>query len=240
MAATLWEYYASLGQRLPTISERAKLYEAYGLGPASEYRGTVEQNTRLLQALQGGRAPAGAQTTTTSETTLAPEPVEKQLAREIVQSLSVSVPTVSEEERAALRKRAEEITAPYYEDLLAKYLEQLETRKKRTEEDVARRKAETERVKTEDIARRGLTFSGIRGQELQRALQPLDIALSRALEDITQAREAKKSETELLKREALETAYERLLGQKQTEKALGTQSQSESLQKLLKLYGIQV
>lgn len=236
-ASTLWEYYTALGQPLPPIAERAKLYEAYGLGPASAYRGTAEQNTKLLRALQAG---AAAGPTATSGTVSAPEPVEKQLAKEIVQSIFAPAPTVSEEERAALRKRAEELTAPYYEDLLAKYLQQLETKKQRAEEDIARRKAETERVKTEEIARRGLTFSGIRGQELARAQQPLDIAWARALEDITQAREAKKAETELLKREALETAYERLLGQKQTEKALGAQSQSESLQKLLKLYGIQV
>jgi len=48
---TLYEYYTQQGLPLPSISERAKLYEQFGLGSASEYRGTAEQNTALLRKL---------------------------------------------------------------------------------------------------------------------------------------------------------------------------------------------
>ena len=48
---TLFEYYTSLGSKLPSIAARAKLYEAQGLGPAGGYKGTAEQNTRLLAQL---------------------------------------------------------------------------------------------------------------------------------------------------------------------------------------------
>lgn len=52
-AGTLFDYFATLGKSLPPVSERAKLYEAQGLGPASFYTGTAEQNARLLAALKG-------------------------------------------------------------------------------------------------------------------------------------------------------------------------------------------
>lgn len=49
---TLWEWYASKGQTLPPVQERAKIYEAMGLGKASYYTGTAEQNIKLLTALK--------------------------------------------------------------------------------------------------------------------------------------------------------------------------------------------
>lgn len=52
-ASTLYEYYTSLGMPLPTIEERSYLYEALGLGAASSYTGSADQNTRLLSILQG-------------------------------------------------------------------------------------------------------------------------------------------------------------------------------------------
>ena len=51
-AATLWDYYSAWGKQLPPLSERAKMYEALGLGSAENYAGTAEQNTRLLNALK--------------------------------------------------------------------------------------------------------------------------------------------------------------------------------------------
>ena len=51
--STLYDYYTkSLGQALPSLSERAKLYESKGLGSAASYAGTAEQNTSLLGKLQ--------------------------------------------------------------------------------------------------------------------------------------------------------------------------------------------
>ncbi len=50
--ATLWEYYSAWGKTLPSLSERAKMYEALGLGSTDSYAGTAEQNTRLLNVLK--------------------------------------------------------------------------------------------------------------------------------------------------------------------------------------------
>jgi Ca2+-binding RTX toxin-like protein len=47
----LFEYYQSIGEELPSRAARAKLYYAQNLGPEGEYKGTAEQNTRLLGVL---------------------------------------------------------------------------------------------------------------------------------------------------------------------------------------------
>lgn len=54
MANTLFDYYKTIGQNLPSIADRSALFASSGLGSAADYRGTAEQNTRLLAALQGG------------------------------------------------------------------------------------------------------------------------------------------------------------------------------------------
>lgn len=51
-ASTLSEWYQAQGQKLPTVEERSKLYASLGLGQASYYTGTAEQNTKLLNALK--------------------------------------------------------------------------------------------------------------------------------------------------------------------------------------------
>ena len=51
-ATTLYELAVAQGVSLPTVAERAPEYEALGLGPASFYTGTAEQNTKLLAALK--------------------------------------------------------------------------------------------------------------------------------------------------------------------------------------------
>lgn len=51
MATNLYEYYTSQGQNLPSVQERAVIYEQKGLGKASDYKGTASQNTQLLGAL---------------------------------------------------------------------------------------------------------------------------------------------------------------------------------------------
>jgi len=53
MATTLYSYYKSKGKSLPSLSSRARLYQKYGLGSASSYRGTAKQNVALLRKLQG-------------------------------------------------------------------------------------------------------------------------------------------------------------------------------------------
>jgi hypothetical protein len=52
-ATTLYAYYTARGEALPSLAARARIYESLGLGSASLYAGTAEQNTRLLVALQG-------------------------------------------------------------------------------------------------------------------------------------------------------------------------------------------
>lgn len=51
-ATNLSEFYRAMGQSLPGIEARSKTYEAAGLGAASYYVGTSEQNTKLLAALK--------------------------------------------------------------------------------------------------------------------------------------------------------------------------------------------
>jgi hypothetical protein len=49
--ATLFLFFKSNDEWLPPIPVRAKMYASYGFGSAESYRGTYEQNVRLLAAL---------------------------------------------------------------------------------------------------------------------------------------------------------------------------------------------
>lgn len=61
MAATnLNEYYTGKGQALPSLQERAKTYETSGLGKATDYQGTAQQNTSLLGKLTAAPAAPAA------------------------------------------------------------------------------------------------------------------------------------------------------------------------------------
>jgi len=51
-ATNLTNYYSAWGKALPSLNERAKIYQAVGLGFASSYGGTAEQNELLLDALK--------------------------------------------------------------------------------------------------------------------------------------------------------------------------------------------
>lgn len=51
-AASLSDFYAASGQALPSLENRSYQYQALGLGPASTYAGTAEQNNRLLAQLK--------------------------------------------------------------------------------------------------------------------------------------------------------------------------------------------
>lgn len=51
-AATLFEWYQAQGQALPSVQARSVIYQNLGLGQASFYTGTAEQNTKLLNALK--------------------------------------------------------------------------------------------------------------------------------------------------------------------------------------------
>ncbi len=57
MANTLYDYYKTKGQSLPSVQECAKTFESLGLGSSAGYKGTYEQNVSLLSALQKPAAP---------------------------------------------------------------------------------------------------------------------------------------------------------------------------------------
>ncbi len=48
---SLLSYYAERGQSLPSLEERAILFEKFGLGPRDSYNGAAEQNAALLEKL---------------------------------------------------------------------------------------------------------------------------------------------------------------------------------------------
>ena len=54
---TLFEFYTSIGSSLPSIKDRSVIFQSYGLGSADSYTGTAEQNTALLNALNGAATP---------------------------------------------------------------------------------------------------------------------------------------------------------------------------------------
>lgn len=66
-ARTLSEWYAARGQKLPSVSDRAIQYQTLGLGPASYYVGSAEQNTRLLAALKNPPKPEPMKDSSKSE-----------------------------------------------------------------------------------------------------------------------------------------------------------------------------
>ncbi len=52
LAETLFRYYRMSEEELPPISERALIWEEFGLGEADDYRGSYEQNVALLNYLR--------------------------------------------------------------------------------------------------------------------------------------------------------------------------------------------
>ena len=48
----LFKFYESRGELLPTIEERAIIWEKMGFGPAANYSGEFSQNQKLLEALK--------------------------------------------------------------------------------------------------------------------------------------------------------------------------------------------
>lgn len=51
-ALTLFDWYQAQGQSLPSVADRAILYESFGLGQKTFYTGTAEQNSKLLARLK--------------------------------------------------------------------------------------------------------------------------------------------------------------------------------------------
>lgn len=51
---TLFEFFLTKEDALPSIKERAKIWEEKGMGPAYEYQGFYGQNIKLLEELKKG------------------------------------------------------------------------------------------------------------------------------------------------------------------------------------------
>jgi len=51
-ASTIAKFFDVNSLKYPTVAERGKLYEAFGLGPANWYTGSAEQNVKLLAELK--------------------------------------------------------------------------------------------------------------------------------------------------------------------------------------------
>lgn len=51
-SSTLYEWWTSTGELFPTVKERGEMYQEMGLGLASLYTGTAEQNTKFLMELK--------------------------------------------------------------------------------------------------------------------------------------------------------------------------------------------
>lgn len=66
LPTNLFQYYQSKGTALPSLSERATAYQSAGLGKASEYTGTADQNTALLGSLTNAPPPVTTPSKTTS------------------------------------------------------------------------------------------------------------------------------------------------------------------------------
>ena len=67
-ANNLYDFYASFGKSVPKLSERAKMWEKFGLGKSSEYSGTAEQNAKLLAALKMEAQTKGEVSTSSTST----------------------------------------------------------------------------------------------------------------------------------------------------------------------------
>lgn len=52
VATSLSQFYTAQSLALPSIADRAILYQSFGLGQSNYYAGTAEQNTKLLAALK--------------------------------------------------------------------------------------------------------------------------------------------------------------------------------------------
>ena len=141
-ATTLYEYYTSKGQKLPSISERAKIYEQAGLGPASTYRGTAEQNIKLLQALQS----TPTLSSTTKSTTIQPTTiVEQQFAPIASESITRSITSgdifsmiskIAEQQFAPIRSIMEQYIKGISQKYDDEYLKALQQRQQKEEEEL--------------------------------------------------------------------------------------------------------
>jgi hypothetical protein len=122
---TLYDYYTSLGQSLPSISTRAQLYQQAGLGSATSYAGTAAQNTSLLNYLQQAKttttAPAPTPTTTAPTPTYqAPAPTPTAAPAPAPTSAPAPAPAPTTTQQTNLYSGAAGYTGPSIIDFLTK------------------------------------------------------------------------------------------------------------------------
>src|SRR4029077_18897704 len=115
---TLFDYYKSNNQALPSVQDRAKLFESSGLGSAKLYTGRTDQNALLLGHLIGSSkttAPAVDDSTTSagvSSSTPTPPPTPGN-------PTATNAPTTGESYKAAIEPAGGEPAAPKYADQYA-------------------------------------------------------------------------------------------------------------------------
>jgi hypothetical protein len=174
MANTLYDYYKTKGQSLPSVAERAKTFESLGLGSSAGYKGTYEQNVSLLSALQKPKpaappAPAPAAPAPTAPAAPAPAP-------SIPSSVSIygqNVPTQTSlleeyRKKLGLDKLTEDISTaltsqPKKSDIYNKELSALDpqrTQLKSLDQRIAEMEAALD-ASEEDIRRRTLESGGL-------------------------------------------------------------------------------
>ncbi|HOK35422.1 MAG TPA: CAP domain-containing protein [Candidatus Pacearchaeota archaeon] len=104
---SLYSYYLEKGEKLPSFEERALLFEKYGLGSASTYRGTPEQNNALLNKII--EAEKSLSSKETEEITQQPTEESETKEETIEENATSKEKELTPEEKALLEKaRAEE------------------------------------------------------------------------------------------------------------------------------------
>ena len=128
--ATLYEYYQSQGQALPSVSARAPLYaQAGGQGT---YTGTASQNTQLLNYLVGQNNASTANTTTVSNAanaaniggapiqTVTP-PTTPNYANELASLITANTATINSANEAVTKaEAARDANQTQFQDLIGK------------------------------------------------------------------------------------------------------------------------
>jgi hypothetical protein len=150
MASTLFDYYKGKGQTLPSIQSRAQLYQQSGLGNASSYSGTAEQNTRLLRSLEGGGGQSAPQpppqAQSQPQTSANPLDDVNKMIQDAFTNLNTEANRLFGEYNknrpfnldlvlAESGKQAAEQIDPYYKESLNTYLTGVERRITRSKED---------------------------------------------------------------------------------------------------------
>jgi len=108
---SLFSYYAENQNSFPSFKERAILFEKYGLGKSSSYKGTVGQNSALLEKLISEEKKLSEKPIAKKES-LEKEEIKKETPKT---ENAVSIEDISKEEKALIEEIKKESEAPIFE-----------------------------------------------------------------------------------------------------------------------------